>query len=351
MRIADLRFIFIMLAIVLAVSTATHTMAIASSKPKILKYARIFPEQHWIAKEVEIPWFNLVEKNTKGRIKISYYQKPVPIEKQLGALQTAKVDMGMIIPTYFPNRLPLTQASELPLIVDLSKFRNVSKAILETNEVKKEWEVGNNCKPLLMITSGGYHIWSKKPIKRPEYLSGMKIGVPQGVGIEVLNALGANPVVVPTSVAYAALQKGTVDADYHSTQISKEFRFYEVTKYGILFGAQRPQFWCAINMNSWKKLPEDIQKIILDTAQEVEGNLARFLIKAEDDYIKFLKQQNVRIRPLPSDTVNELIVKVTKQRVDDWIKKRGDAGLEVLYKVEMKAAWPCFLNPPACKAK
>lgn len=348
MRIENLRFVLILLATLLSLSFARGLDSAPTPGPIVLKYGRIFPEEHWVAKRVEIPWFNLIEKRTKGRLKIKCYTGT--IREQLDAIKAGVGDMGVIVPMYFPKELPITQVTGLPLIVDLHKYLNVINAIYETNDIKKEWEV-NNCKPLLQIATRGYHFWSKKPITKVADLPGIKIA--SILGAEIVEALGASPVVgIPIHEMYNALQKGTVDAVYSSISGFKSSRFYEVAKYGALFGAKGgfTPGRIAINLNSWKKLAPDIQKIILDTAQEVESDLARFLIRPEDD-IKFLKEQGVKIYSLPPYEVKRLIDTVTKRRVHNWIEKYGDQGHKLLQEVETKSKWPCFLNPPACEEK
>ena len=66
-------------------------------------------------------------------------------------------------------------------------------------------------------------------------------------------------------------------------------------------------------MNCWKKLPGDIQNIIMDAAQEVEDDLINFLIKHEREYIDFIEQQGVKIYSLSSSEANQLIDTATKK--------------------------------------
>lgn len=83
------------------------------------------------------------------------------------------------------------------------------------------WEVG-----FRSITN------SKHPIKTPDDVKGLKIRTNQNpMYVEAFKLLGANPVPMPLSELYTALETRAVDAQEHPIGIVWSTKLYEVQKY------------------------------------------------------------------------------------------------------------------------
>jgi TRAP-type C4-dicarboxylate transport system substrate-binding protein len=96
-----------------------------------------------------------------------------------------------------------------------------------------------------------------------EGMKGLQIGTPQGTNaINNCKALGASPVAVPTTDMFSALEKGIIVGRIGPVQMLRSQNFAEVTKNTTFIGVGGTPFIAYMNMDTWNKLPADIQQII-----------------------------------------------------------------------------------------
>lgn len=113
---------------------------------------------------------------------------------------------------------------------------------------------------------GVEYLVSKKPINRMEDFKGVKFRSPHGMTAEILTKLGASIVVLPGGEVYSALDKGVVDAaDWASISMNERMGFHAVAKNPTKLFHSMPLQEFAVNMDAWKKLPDDL-KALLSTA-------------------------------------------------------------------------------------
>jgi TRAP-type C4-dicarboxylate transport system substrate-binding protein len=110
---------------------------------------------------------------------------------------------------------------------------------------------------------------SKKPIKTPADVTGMKVRVMNNdLYSGMISALGGNPSPMAFSEVYQSLKTGVVDGAENNWPSYESTGHYEVAKYYSL--SQHliiPETLC-INAAAWNKLSADEQKILKEAAQE-----------------------------------------------------------------------------------
>ncbi len=137
---------------------------------------------------------------------------------------------------------------------------------------------------LMSVSMEGYHIFTKEPLGPNGDLAGRKVrGTPTYFG--VIEALGAEPVVLPGSEIYSALQTGIVDGAGWPAAGMVSMRHYEVASYRLrpTFGAAtQPVF---INLDAWARLDADAQAALLEAGRitELEMPWVGNAIQAEED--------------------------------------------------------------------
>ena len=158
---------------------------------------------------------------------------------------------------------------------------------------------------------------NKRPIVKPEDLQGLKLRVPGGTWrVKMFKAYGANPTPLGFSEVFVALQTGAMDAQENPLAQIVSARFYEVQKYLSMTGhVYTPSYLVA--GASWKKFPPDVQKILSDTAREMEP----VALKMAADLDKQLLE---KIKKTPGISVNEAdkdaFIKASKPIYDEFAK-------------------------------
>jgi tripartite ATP-independent transporter DctP family solute receptor len=135
--------------------------------------------------------------------------------------------------------------------------------------MRKVWDNG-----FRQLTTGS------KQVNVPEDLAGMKIRVPVSqFSISLFESLGAAPTSMQFSEVYTALQTKIVDAQENPLPILQTAKLYEVQKYCTLTNHMWDGFLFIASGKTWKRLPEDMRKI-------VEDNLNASGVKQREDIAK-----------------------------------------------------------------
>ena len=135
--------------------------------------------------------------------------------------------------------------------------------------------------------NGTRHITnSKRPIKVPADLQGIKLRVPEGKWrVKMFQAYGANPSPMKFSELFTALQTGVMDGQENPFTQIYSAKLQEVQKFLSLSGhVYTPAY--VITGKSFAALPADVRKILEDTAKETQAFVYETAAKDEDDLLQ-----------------------------------------------------------------
>ena len=213
----------------------------------------------------------LLEQKSGGKMKLKMYHagtlgsQPDAIEQvRLGGLEIANFSLGPLGPV-----VPEANVVSLPFI-----FKDTDHVwrVLE-GKAGDMINAGLEKKGLISLAwyDGGARSFynSKKPIKAPADVTGMKIRVMNNdLYSGMIKALDGNPSPMAFSEVYQSLKTGVVDGaennwpSYESTGHYEVAKYYSISQHLII-----PETLC-INAAAWKKLSADEQKILKEAAQE-----------------------------------------------------------------------------------
>lgn len=211
----------------------------------------------------------LVKEKTNGRINIEVYpggtlgdENSVVSQVQSGGT----VDMTRVSSAALASFNPKMGLFALPyLFKDLNQewaFLNSAKG----QEMLKDLQ-SSNMMGLAYYDSGARSFYSRKPLTKLADLQGQKIRVQQSaITLDMVTALGANPIVMPYGDVFGALQTGTIDAAENNMPSFDSASHYTVATNLILDGHQRVPEVLLISLTLWNKLSPDDQKTLQDAA-------------------------------------------------------------------------------------
>lgn len=206
----------------------------AESEPRTLRLAYYPNPTHPIAKEGIEAFARWVEEETGGQIKFEIYPS-----EQLGKaadsiriLQTGVADLVFIAMSYHANELPLSQVVYLPWGWDSWTATNVFwRALHEEGPIKDEWDRAG-LYAIFSVTNPPYEFNSvSKPITGVDDLRGLKVRSFGDVGDQILAAVGATSVQMPTPEIYESLQRGTIDATVYAFGSWGQYNLQEILKH------------------------------------------------------------------------------------------------------------------------
>jgi TRAP-type transport system periplasmic protein len=196
----------------------------------------------------------------------------VAIGSPIGAASTVFPEMGVFLTPYLVRDYQHAY----------SMFNGqMGKDLDET--FQKKYKV----KVLFFFDYGFRHFWNNKhPINTPADLKGLKMRVQQGrVFADTVNGLGASAVPMPFGEVIPAAQQGVIDgADLPIVNINA-LKIYEVSKYASMTYHNYGPTLLVMNLDIWKSLPPDQQKLIMDVGMEAQKKI-REATESVDNYAK-----------------------------------------------------------------
>ncbi|MDR1519731.1 MAG: DctP family TRAP transporter solute-binding subunit, partial [Planctomycetota bacterium] len=118
----------------------------------------------------------------------------------------------------------------------------------------------------------------RNPIKAAKDVIGLKLRLPSmPMFMEAWKILGTNPVPMPLSELYTALETKTVEGQDHPLNVTYSAKLYEVQKYISVSNHAYSPLINAMNLKKFNTLAPDLQKILLDGALEGARHQKKFI--------------------------------------------------------------------------
>jgi TRAP-type C4-dicarboxylate transport system substrate-binding protein len=168
-------------------------------------------------------------------------------------------------------------------------------------------------------------VGAKRPIEKVEDFKGLKMRTSGTAQAAMYKALGAIPTELSSKEIYTALQRGTIQGATSGSSRFRRSKLYEVVPY-ITVDVTLPylSFWVAVNKDTWAKLSADDQKVLLETAKELQKWSRDYAARERDEDIAFLKKHTKKFIELSDSEVQKLISTVKPAMKEFSTKRLGD---------------------------
>ena len=291
---------FLILGIFVATTLfAAFVPVSAIAGPIKLSYANFPPAPTFPCVQME-RWKKEVEKRTNGKVVVNTFPGGTLLgaKNMMDGVIAGQADIGNLCMAYQPGRFIVTNATSLPLGIT-----NAHQGSLVLWDVWKKYqpEAFAKVKVLAMFTTAPTNIMSKVPVRTLEDLKGLDLRASGGAA-QILAAWGANPVGMPMPATVEALQNGVVKGLFSSLEAMKDFKFAETCKYVTMTDTVIYPFAVVMNMDSWNKLPEDVQQVMDDLRVEQSEWTGTYMdnhVKAAMEWAK--TEQNVEVITLSAE--------------------------------------------------
>ena len=281
-----------------AVATAAFTVALPAAAQTVLKAADVHPPGYPNVVAVE----NLgkkLEAATNGKYKLQMFpagvlgsEKEMIEQAQIGALQIARISLGPMGPV-----VPDVNVFNMPFVFrDEAHMRAVIDGPIGKELLDKITASPARLVALGWMDSGSRSLYTKKEIKTPADLKGLKIRVMGNpLFVDTLNAMGGNGITMGHNDTFSALQTGVVDgaennpptlftANHYTTGV----KFYTQTTHLII-----PEIF-VMSKVTWDKMTKDEQALVQKFAREAQMEQRALWDKSVADYSGKLKAAGIQ---------------------------------------------------------
>jgi TRAP-type C4-dicarboxylate transport system substrate-binding protein len=171
-------------------------------------------------------------------------------------------------------------------------------------------------------------------------LKGRKIAA-IGPNFPWLQGTGAIPVQSNLNEAYTAMQTGVYEGWVMLADPTVSFKLHEVSKQFVDmdFGSIHTPL-LTMNRDSFRKLPSEVQKIILEVGKEFNTRMGEVTYEKQVAATNFLKQAGLVVKQADMETKQtwaKQLVNLPKQRAEEMNKQRMPGEVVYTYIKELKA--------------
>src|SRR5215212_4937222 len=309
-----------------------------------LRVADSFPKGHYLVKLVLDPWMEEVKKRTNNAVNFEHYpaQQLGKATDMLKLTQTGVADIGYVAPAYASDKMPVSEVAMLPGAFDHSCQGTLAYWKLARSGVIAEQDYAtNNIRLLLAVSLPQYRIFTvQQPVRDVSDVSGLKLRSAGGAQDLTLRAIGAVPVRMAAPDAYESLSRGTMDGLLFPLESVVAYGADKLVKYstaGLGFGSFIVSY--SISDAAWKKLSPEIQKTMIEVADELIPLACRQVQNADEETKKSL-ESTVRFETLQS-SANAKFKDLLKGVAKTWsegLDARGKRGSDALKEFDTAVA-------------
>ncbi len=286
-----------MAAVAAGVAAATLLGGAAGAAEQTLKVVTFAPpDKNHSSMVMYRRYIKRVNKAGKGLVKLDHIGGPsvVPLRDQMNATSKGISDMVMTFTIH---------QSIVPEIgtVGLSEISPAEERRVGFIDLLDEAHKKIGIKLLgRTATDVGFHIFSKKPIRKIADLKNVKIRSHSGYD-PFMKALGASPIHMKISEIYPGLERGVVQAAPFPFSVSN------LGLHEVICCAMTESFWSAhttfnyINRSKWNKLPEAARKVLMDEQLEMERYMGPKIQELRKIERAKLEKAGVKFISLPVD--------------------------------------------------
>lgn len=249
-----------------------------------------------------------VEEKSDGRLQVEIYPSDQlgTAREQFEGLQLGTQEIALLPTARISGFVPELQIFDLPFLFPSreigyklmdGKLGDELLALLSEQQIKG----------VAFYEDGFKHFTSNKELRTPEDFKGLKFRAMESqIIMEQFRKLGANPTTIDFGELYNSLQQGVVDGQENPLVTIKNMKFYEVqdvvtlSEHGYLGHV-------LMFSDQWiNSLPEDLQKILIDTGRELASWQRDEIQKEEAEYLEEIKDAGTKVIELTEEEKNKL---------------------------------------------
>ena len=266
-----------------------------------------------------------VAKKYPGELKINMVGGPeaVKIQDQVHAAQTGMVDIVHTTNAYYVSLLPEVDAMKLSDFTPWEERANGAWAYYNDLHEKKLglYFLGR------IGTDLPFMLYLIKPIATAD-LKGFNIRV-SPMYLQMVKGLGGNPVVIPPTDVYTALERKVVDGYCWPAIGIREWGWEKQTKYVVSTGFYSGPHPMVMNLKTWNGLPQKFKDVLNQAAMDAERKILAYYEEETKKEMPLLKQAGLQVIDLPPAEKEKFLKVAYEEGWKDIIEKSPKAGPEL----------------------
>ena len=325
------KVLMILVVAVIILMSAFATISCGDSSPDepvVLKMASAATGNYI---DVEVAFVDAFNARCGPDYTIEYFgaESMLSFPEMLDGVRTGATDLGVVTPNFYSFDEPKLGAVEMPFLLNnleahifaTAKFKPLYGEILENQF---------NQNLLCLHNYTGMGLISTKSVKTLEDWDGLLVQSISPVLSAVIEALGGSPVSgQPYTESYSLIEKGTVDGVITAPAAMRVFALSDVAKNLTAAYMVPAVHGFSINLDSWNKLPNNIQDILVEEAEKQSAVIDNWLRGEWEADFGILADAGVDVYFVPADELAKW-KEACQPVIDDLMNQYGEFGEEIM---------------------
>lgn len=307
---------------------------LANLEPRVLKLADFSGDPSANFGAAMVKWEEAVTEFTDGKITFENYWSASLLNalNVLDGVADGVADIGLIIPSYFPNQMPVHSwmfgfgdALSGSTVHDVAAGGATSLEYSLTYQPLIDEYAGLNLKVLQGTATPAYNLLCNKPISSLDQARDKRARATGAVLSEAVEAIGMTPISIAFNEAYEGLQRGVFDCIVLNPNQLVVGNFKDVApEYVPVTMAQLQSSSWVINLDTWNSFPKELQEFMTEQNVVAAANIWKGYMKIEGMVGDAIEAGEVRV-----NDASELEPIVAKQRAEFLANMAGNAPASV----------------------
>lgn len=269
-----------------------------------------------------------VERLGNGRINITVFweQSYLKDKEILEGVKDGTVDMGHVNINYYPGRLVVNGAITLPqrgpsgYANRLWTYDTIYKEIPQLNKEFRKYHQKIVYTYSVLPMAGAF----TQPVSSLDDFKNRRIRASSRWLLKILAGAGAIPVSLPWADTYMALKTNALEGIYTNIDAIHRIKLDEVAPHLLIFR----EFWnpvpfhITINLDTWNRLPQDVQQIIQTASDNSKRHFATLYETMLDEIVDTQKKAGYSVAFAQQEDIDTWLklpeVRKVKQQ---WVKE------------------------------
>jgi TRAP-type transport system periplasmic protein len=270
-----------------------------------------------------------VAKSSNGKLQITVHSGGALIKMPeiKRAVQTGQVPIGEVLISVLANENPIFAFDSNPFLAN-----SYAKEHKLWGVARPHLEKILDAQGLMLLYSVPWPpqgVYTKKEIASVADLKGIKFRTYSPITSRFAELVGAVPTTVQVPDLPQAFKTGLVDAMITSGATGVDSQAWDYLSYYYDTQAFLPQNMVFVSKAAWGKLDAATQKAVLAAAKDAESRGWKTSEAENESYVKTMASKGIKIMK-PSAKLEAEFAAIGKQMSDEWAKKAGKEGEEIL---------------------
>ncbi len=270
-----------------------------------------------------------VNKRTNGQLQITHHSnaslfKMAEIRR---ATQRGQAAIGEVLLGTMVNEFPLLAFDAVPFL-----FNSREEGTRFWNEIKPFVEKRLADQGLVLLFVQPWQpqgLYSTKEVRSAADLKGTRFRAHSPLYAKYAQALGAQPLSIPFVELSQAIFTGGVDTMITGITAAADLKFFKSMPYYYDVQASFTHNIVFANKERFDALPEAVRAELRKAAAEAEAKAVQSVIKLEQDQVKFVTENGMKVAQ-PDPKLKQELQAAAKPIIDEWLQQAGPEAQRAL---------------------